>query len=339
MTQVDSAARPTSQRGWLVQYLVQGDDCLWHGRMYWWFRAARGELPDDPIPQIAWRDVGDRAVRPELKEMSAHFERQYKGGPPLSADGARKHLEWLISRMGGGWEALLYLVRWLAWGLAVNHEDGRPRAYGGATEEWDEILYRDFHLGRLQAADADVLGFLLSKHRGKGWNPHAYFPTSMNVCQCMAQIVMHDVDGKLDDGRDARMASVFDPCVGTGRMLLAASNFSVNLYGMDIDPTMVDACAVNLALYAPWGVYMTSAHREVLGRPWPSIAADQRAIEAMDEERQSRGRPPLPCEHVQMDGVTADGEPLTTNGEVFKVYTFDRHGHGDLFSVPPKEER
>src|SRR5919197_815569 len=54
------------------------------------------------------------------------------------------------------------------------------------------------------------------------------------------------------DGRDLRLTSVNDPCVGSGRMLLHASNFSLRLYGQDIDPLAVALCKINGALYAPW---------------------------------------------------------------------------------------
>ena len=37
-------------------------------------------------------------------------------------------------------------------------------------------------------------------------------------------------------GHDPRLCKVLDPCVGTGRMLLHASNYSYLLYGCDIDP-------------------------------------------------------------------------------------------------------
>jgi hypothetical protein len=35
-------------------------------------------------------------------------------------------------------------------------------------------------------------------------------------------------------------------------MLLHASNFSLNLWGQDIDPLAVALCKINGAMYAPW---------------------------------------------------------------------------------------
>ncbi len=324
MSETEAAPHPTTRRGWLVPYLLEGDDVFGHGRHAWWLDAAdAGELPAGPIPQIEFREVADTTVRDGLPTMLP--------GPPLSADGARRHVQSLVDEMRGGWESLTFLVRWLAWGLSVGCQDRAP-------EEWNELLYRELQLGRLQAADADVLGFLLSERHGKGWNPNAFYPTPMNVCTCMAQMVVADVGDTLPDGRDGRLASVCDPCVGTGRMLLAASNYSINLWGVDIDATMVDACAVNLALFAPWAVYQTPAHRLLLGRGTPTLAGDQRALQGMDEARQAQGRGPLPSVDVRLDGEQPDGSPLSTNGEVVTIYRFDRHGQGDLFSPAGKRQ-
>jgi hypothetical protein len=62
----------------------------------------------------------------------------------------------------------------------------------------------------------------------------------------MAQITFGDSDN--------RLKSVNEPCVGTGRMLLYASNYSLILSGQDINLTCVKATLVNGYLYAPWMV-------------------------------------------------------------------------------------
>ena len=55
-----------------------------------------------------------------------------------------------------------------------------------------------------------------------------------------------------DNTRQWRTLSVCDPCVGSGRMLLHASNLSLNLWGQDIDSLAIAMCKINGALYAPW---------------------------------------------------------------------------------------
>jgi hypothetical protein len=71
----------------------------------------------------------------------------------------------------------------------------------------------------------------------------------------------------LPDGRDPRTVTVCDPCVGSGRMLLHASNYSVCLYGCDIDPICCRIAAINGVLYAPWLAFPFRA--DVLGIPTP----------------------------------------------------------------------
>lgn len=64
---------------------------------------------------------------------------------------------------------------------------------------------------------------------------------------------------KLPDGRDPRTVTVCDPCVGSGRMLLHASNHSVCLYGCDIDPICARITSINGVLYAPWFAFPFSS--------------------------------------------------------------------------------
>lgn len=326
------------ERGWLIPYLVHADEVFGVGRLAWWCEAcADGALPARGIPQIEFRGSSDTRVRPDLVDLSATVaERGPFAGAPLSPDGARRHIEGLVDQMGGGWEALLYFIRWLSWGLGVSSGTEAPRAWGtSSSAEWDEMLTRLFHVQRLLAGEADVLGAILAERHGAGWNPNAFYPTPMEVCTCMAAMSFGD-GAALADGRDGRLAAVCDPCVGTGRMLLAASNYSVNLYGADIDQTMVDSCAINMALFAPWAVYQPLGARDLLQRPRRSLAGDQRAVEGIDEQRQAAGHDALPSELVVLEGVTPAGDPLPDSGAVERIYNFNRHGQGELFSVPPK---
>jgi hypothetical protein len=319
-----AASEVSKERGWMLPLLLEGDAYFGHGRWAWWCESMDGTLPESPIPQINFVSASDNAVRPELQELSRNVaEKGTYAGPPLSASGARKHLEKLITKMGSGWESMLFLIRWIAWGLNCGMDKERPQprhSYG--DEAWDAMLLKEFHLGRLQAADCDVLGSYIAEANGNGFNPHAFFPTPMEVCTMMAQMTM--ADGPVNPERDSRLASVNDCCVGTGRMLLAASNFSVNLYATDIDPTMVDACSINCALYAPWAVYQTRSQRKMMDRNQPSEPQAQALLAQADDARQSQGHPPLPSVEV---------EPQK------RVYSYNRHGQGDLFSVMEPETK
>jgi hypothetical protein len=87
---------------------------------------------------------------------------------------------------------------------------------------------------------------------------------------------------------------------------------------------MVDACAINLALFAPWGVYLGPRQRELLGRPGPTLAGDQRIIEQADVTRKDQGHPALPA-------------AVAESSDIGPIYDYDRHGQGELFSVPTRK--
>ena len=103
-------------------------------------------------------------------------------------------------------------------------------------------LLEIFNLETLLAYPYDFFGDILAE------NQHGrragFFPTPMNVVKAMVRMAISD--------DDARAKTVCDPCVGTGRMLLVASNYSYRLYGADIDGTVIKATLVNGYLYAPW---------------------------------------------------------------------------------------
>jgi hypothetical protein len=178
-----------------------------------------GRLLDEPIPPIAFR-------QPDNKVFS------------LLRDWSR-----LIGRDCGGWSDFATLLDWLSWGLALSRE--APRL----SEEINEKLYRKVNLQPLLEVPYDYLGEFVAAGKAKGWNPTAFFPTPHNVVELMVQMTLTDAEPA---GRDPRTRTVNDPCVGSGRMLLHASNMSLNLLGQDIDPLAISMCKINGALYAPW---------------------------------------------------------------------------------------
>lgn len=301
-------------RGWAGQYLIQGDNVFGSGRLAWWAEALMTrKLPAAPIPQIDFQEAGSNRLKGGIPVIPK--EGKNKNGPPLTAAGARHHLDDLIGAMGGGWDALAYLLDWLSWSLGVGDTAELPMPR--YEQKWHEYLYLKFELGRLQAAEADVLGAILSERHGNGWNPHAFYPTPQGVCKMMTRITMAnstDTEG-LADGHDPRLRTVCDPCVGTGRFLLEASNYSVDLSGMDIDRMCVNACSINMALYAPWAVYLPSTARDIMRRP--RIEEADALAACMNDIRVERGY--------------ADAVPKDSG------YKFNRHGQGDLFSVLERE--
>lgn len=217
----DSVA-PWQYRGWLLAYVIQLHAIVPAVADRWGYHLRTldaGKLLDEPIPQIAFGSA-DTKVFALLHKWSR-----------------------LIGWDGGGWSDFRTLVDWLSWGLALNREMPRLR------EEVHEKLYRQVDMGPLLARPFDYLGDHVATSKARGWNPTGFFPTPHSVVELMVRMTMQD---RAKVGCDPRTVSVCDPAVGSGRMLLHASNSSLNLWGMDIDPLAVSMCKINGALYAPW---------------------------------------------------------------------------------------
>jgi hypothetical protein len=234
LPRLGDAVAPWRYRGWLLPYVLQihalhpapADRWGYHLRT-----LEAGRLLDRPIPQITFGQP-DRKVFGLLHDWCC-----------------------LIGHDAGGWSDFRTLLDWLCWALALSNEEPR------LSERVNEQLYRRVDVGPLLASPHDYLGDFAAQGKARGWNPTGFYPTPHAVVQCMVGMLLADT-GK--DGRDPRGCSVLDPCVGSGRMLLHASNTSMALYGQDIDPLAVAMCKVNGALYAPWLSFPLPA--AVLGR-------------------------------------------------------------------------
>jgi len=134
-------------------------------------------------------------------------------------------------------------VDWLLHGFGDPEANDPPR---GLEPEISASWYKTFNLGLYLQHPHDYLGEAAAELYGSGrHNPTGYFPTPMHVSVFMAAMAMSDAD---------KTASVCDPCVGSGRLLMAASNYSLNLYGMDIDYRIIKICKANMWQYVPWAV-------------------------------------------------------------------------------------
>jgi hypothetical protein len=211
---------PELSHGWLLPYLLAADDFLWR-RWQHWFETMSAQKVVGAIPKIQWarNQAGFKMLDRALSAVS-------------------RHGDW---RGWNSWSAVDYFLDWLLYGFG---HQGQPQL----PEERDESkgasdrLYQMFNLETLLAYPYDYLDEILAE------NQHGrhvgFFPTPMELCELMVRMTMGDVD--------ARTKSVMDPCVGTGRMLLAASNHSCRLYGCDISPTVIKVTLINGFLYAPW---------------------------------------------------------------------------------------
>jgi N-6 DNA Methylase len=214
---------PWRYRGWLLWYVIQLHALIPAVSNRWSYHLRTleaGKLLDEPIPMIVF-------TSPDNKVFS------------LLQDWAK-----LIGYDCGGWSDFRTLLDWLCWALALSWEEPRP------SEEVNDKLYRQVNLVPLMETPYDYLGQHVATSKARGWNPTGFYPTPHPVVELMVRMAMHDT--RTGEGSDPRTMSVADPCMGSGRMLLHASNLSLSLHGQDIDPLAVAMCKINGALYAPW---------------------------------------------------------------------------------------
>jgi len=201
----------------LVRYIILVD-ALTIRRWEFWQKA------------MATRRVGDI---PQVKFLSAPNQETMKM--------LKKCLDRLAAKGYSGQHGLALFVDWILWGFGDPLVEKYPKEI---NEETNEFLYKTFDLSLLMKNPHDYWGALAADFAvGKG---SGFFPTPHHVVRMMTEMTMGS------DKKKTRLESVCDPCAGTGRMLLEASNFSVNLFGSDISLPIVKMMKLNMWLYVPW---------------------------------------------------------------------------------------
>lgn len=243
--------QPWAYRGWLLPYVIALHEHPYFGKEntpddvpkehvrvgncpdrwgYYLNIRATEQLPDEPIPRVDFRPEHETVVR-------KWWESETKGiGQLLHI--VENHVQSSAFRC---------IIDWIAYGLAIDDELARD-----LKEPQLIKLYQTFNVEPLLLEPSDYFGAFLAATKTNKFNTTGFYPTPHVVCEMMARMTIDAFQPEPDDTRDPRLYSVIDPCVGTGRMLLHASNHSLNLWGMDIDPLVIKIAKINGALYAPW---------------------------------------------------------------------------------------
>jgi hypothetical protein len=214
---VTDARKPWTYPGWMMHYRLLAEECqITPPRWEYWARTKMaGRLLDEPIPRLDFEDdCGERTEGFKVID---------------------KAMRLVDDRTGD--RSVRVLLEWLMFALGLSRE------LPDVPDKLHEDLYRTIDLGPLLRKPADYIGGWISAHKGR-WNPTAFFPTPHSIVEMICRMTYGE--------GDQRSQTVCDPCAGTGRFLLHASNYSLRLYGNDIDNTVVMATKVNGALYAPW---------------------------------------------------------------------------------------
>lgn len=220
---MDNELKSTRWRpGWLIPYLMALDQLYYKRWDYWLSAVTADKIPDEPIPNVPFRAphcYTSRKVQNNLKKCIEYANR-YSSRP------------------------LEEFIDWILWGFNYKHDITFP----SIGEKVDDYWYRTFNLGLFYEEPADHFADLACEsHIGKYCG---YFPTPPQVVEMM--VIMNF--GDEPKPRHKRL-SVMDSCCGTGVMLLYASNYSLNLYGVDINPLLCKIAIVNAYIYIPWLAY------------------------------------------------------------------------------------
>lgn len=216
---VDDEVKPWAYRGWLIPYLMMLEAHPDISARYDYVARtiSAGELLDEPIPHMRFYDGHEKAAAPGAKMLAEMISITEK------ATGYSRGFEQVCD--------------WLAFALGIKEEPST------LAEDAQESLYRLFDASKWMLTPSDYLGQYMAENAiGKA---AAFFPTPMSVCTMMAEITHAD-------DRDPRQAKAMDCAVGTGRLLLAGSNYCLRLFGQDINYLCVLVCKINLAMFAPW---------------------------------------------------------------------------------------
>ena len=286
-------------RGWLLPYLL-GLDPMFTGRwMYWLEICETLKLPDEPIPQVHFMNSpADVSHWPPILAGDAKDAKRLLSIANRLDEQPEKHIQRILRRQvekAGRWydDAWLDFSHWLLHGFGVR---GMDKLVDAISEDVRNFWYTDFNLAYLMAVPTDWPAYILQcgpRWMGNGkakWSQStAFFSTPMNICYMMAMMTF--------TGGDERSQTVCDPCVGTGSMLLQASNHSLRLYGQDIVQELVWQTMLNGYLWMPWMVFsppgIDEMFQEITGIPvpsWPTteLVTEPEAVAVLQAHRQAQ---------------------------------------------------
>ncbi len=219
----DDELRSTKDRpGWLLPYLFALDE-MFYGRWEYWLQAVMtDQIPKEPIPLIHFEpsmNYSQKQVRNNIDACLSYAEHSHSN-------------------------VLEKFIDWILWGLNYRHNVDVTNIDAKTDDYW----YRTFNLGLFYTEPADHFADVAADKRvGIGTG---FFPTPSSVTEMMVRMNFGD-----KPSHQHKRLSVCDPCCGTGIMLLHASNYSLNMYGIDIHPLIYKIALVNSYIYVPWLAY------------------------------------------------------------------------------------
>lgn len=152
------------------------------------------------------------------------------------------------SKCISGYKSLELFVDWILYAYGSSLVTSLPV---NITDEMNRYWYENFKPQYLFAVPGDYLVHCASDVYGSGsFNTTAFYPTPGQVVQLMTEMTFPDKDDYSLE--KYKYQTVMEPCCGSGIVLLYASNYSLRLFGQDIDPLMTKIAILNGYFYMPW---------------------------------------------------------------------------------------
>lgn len=216
-----------TEAGWMLNPLIDDETCILGHWQYWKETQEAGRLLNTPIPRI----VFESKSHPKVMGM-LHYCLDM-----ITPD-------WRVNAQEK-WNAVRYFIDWLLWSLGHCSVPAFP------VDQWDgrvhDRLYQVFDVSYMLLWPYDHFGALLEE-------------LDDELYQIPPQMTMEAAEREVKSlfpyrNGDYRNQLLVDPETGTGRVLMAASNYSFELLGLNTDPLLSKIAIINLYLYAPWGIF------------------------------------------------------------------------------------
>ncbi|QQE67347.1 hypothetical protein GFS31_40600 (plasmid) [Leptolyngbya sp. BL0902] len=272
----------TKTHGWLWPELLRLDS-TYQGRYECWHQTKTQ-------PHLTLDTLAPPEPIPFLKPGEAGFDRTLA------------MLNACCKALGGnrqtpGMQEVRYLAQWMLFSLGHPYQKQPPKLDCGIAGARRKRLENVFDLSLLIRFPSDYFGHLLARSR-YGQKHTSFYPTLQPVAQLMTEL------GQQVNQR-AKPVRLFDPCLGTGRLALEASNQARALVGWERDRPLLEVALANFMLYAPdfalpipglggqlvWGDALERQGTVIVGTselpdPWP-------ALEPPSNPRSSTKRPEI----------------------------------------------
>lgn len=234
----------TKEHGWFQKQLWMLDSMLWKRWAYWIAISLNHSVRDRKefaIPQIPFTTTGNAS---HVFEGLPDSARAMIGTPSEAV----AHVLKVFEHCRRYTMDLTSIVRWWLYAFGDPTVNERPQL----PEDVAVIQYHELQLHRMMANPTDWGAIVCAEWLNGGKKGTGWFPTPVHLADMMTRMTFEPA---VDEGRDTRLMTVSEPCVGTGVFLLCASNYSLRITANDIDPLMIAWTRFASWLFVPWAVW------------------------------------------------------------------------------------